>query len=95
MLRQMLKLAADAAKVELERWRNPGAEPVPAALPEPTPPEPTPEAKPATTIATDSPWRSSAYHVQVLARVECPFCNGSKDVGAYMCRACMEVRRVA
>lgn len=78
MIRQMLRLAVAAARVEVtqlvERLR-------PAPQVEPPPP----------TIAP-SQWSSSAYHVRVLASVECPFCGAEKAVGAYMCKACMVQR---
>jgi len=90
MIRQLLKLAVDAAKVEYGRWRNPGTATEPEQAPElePEAPPPVPATPPA------SKWTSTAYHTQVLASTECPFCNGAKSVGAYMCKPCIGTKGV-
>ena len=90
MIRRMLKRVATAAKNEIERRRHPGADRTPAALPEPEPAH----APPAPPPPVASEWRSSAYHVKVLAGTECPFCNGAKAVGSYMCKPCIGTKGV-
>ena len=84
MIRQILKLAADAAKVEIDRWRNPGAEPEPIAVtPVAVLPEPEPSPAPVTR------WSSTTQgHTQALASTSCPDCGVAKKVGAYRCAPC-------
>lgn len=75
MIRRMLSLAVAAARVEVTQL-------VERLLP-------APQVEPAPPPVASSPWTSTAYHVRVLASVECPFCSAAKSVGAYMCKACM------
>lgn len=90
MIRKMLGLAFEAAKVELEHWRNPA----PAFV------EPVVEMVPAVneavevsvTSAVTTPvasWRHSTKgHVDALAATACPDCGEAKQVGWYVCAAC-------
>lgn len=82
MIRQAIRLAIEAAKVEVQRLRE-----RPAPPPVETPPPPAPEPAPAATTRR-SPWASSAYHVQVLASTACPYCSEGKPAGEYFCARC-------
>ena len=89
MFRRMMQLAVEAAKVEVARWRNPGAEPEPAPAEEPAPtvetalePPPAPAPKPA------SKWgESTKHHTAALASTTCD-CGAAKEVGWYHCATC-------
>lgn len=83
MIRQALRLAVEAVKVEIRDRRK---------KPEP-PAEPEPEEPPA--AKADSRWQSSAFHLQALASEFCPDCGDPKRIGFYRCHACIEVARAS
>lgn len=85
MIRQMLRLAVEAVKVEIEHWRNP-VQPEPVVAPIVT------AAQVAPTV---SKWSSSAFHMQVLASTECPDCGAPKKVHSYRCPSCTVIARKA
>ena len=70
----MLRLAYEAAKVEMQRLLSPW----PVATE--APPAPAPQAK----------WESPAYHTQVLGSTTCTDCEQLKAVGRYRCVPCHE-----
>ena len=78
MIRQMLKLAVEAAKVELARLFD-AIDAADAA--EMAPPAPA-------TAAPPSKWSSPAYHIEALGSSVCPDCEAPKNVGAYRCKPC-------
>ena len=104
MIRKMLGLAWEAAKVEWGHWKNPGAEFEKTSgnkadasdLPRPTVSTTTPARGPeeAGTISKPS-WRtSSAGHVAALNSTSCPDCGAEKKVGWYRCSSCVEANRM-
>lgn len=84
MFRQMLRLAVEAVKVEIELWKNPtGVEPEPMPAPVPVAvaePPPVPKAV--------SKWSSTAFHMEALRSTSCPDCGATKKVGSYRCVTC-------
>jgi len=89
MFRQMMKRFAEAAKVEVARWRDPGAKPEPAPAAEPAPTvEAAPEPPTAPAPKQGPDWSSAATHVQWLPSTTCPGCGGAKEPGWYRCDAC-------
>jgi hypothetical protein len=82
MIRQMLALAYEAAKVEARRF----AEALEEAT-EPPPVEQAPAPEP-TQFAPPSKWSSPAFHVEALGSRVCPDCDEPKRVGAYRCPKC-------
>jgi hypothetical protein len=92
MIRKMLGLAWEAAKVELEQWKNPtpaGAliepvvEDVPAINEVVTVSAPIASAPSANKSATSNKWQSPAFHVETLNSKVCPDCGEPKSVGWY------------
>jgi hypothetical protein len=95
MIRRMLKLAVDAAKVEAKR-RLGREEPEPAQSPSAVEPSPVAEEAPTPVTAApvkESPWVSGNYHQMVLKSASCPECEQPKKVGAYRCPSCIERKR--
>lgn len=98
MIRKMLGLAWEAAKVEWGHWKNPGAafektsgnKADASNLPRPTVSTTTPARGPeeAGTISKPS-WRSNGPGLMAaLASTSCPDCGGPKDVHWFQCAAC-------
>jgi hypothetical protein len=89
VIRQILKLAVAAAKVEARRFAEkleeataPPGVPVPVHEPAPIP-EPVVESSPA------SKWQSPTFHTETLKSTTCPDCGGAKRVGWYRCPKCV------
>lgn len=95
MIRQLLRLAVDAVKVEVEHWKNPVQQPVPALPPVEfvpvidevkvvSPPVVAPKK-------IDVRWQSTKFHTETLMSTTCPDCDAPKKVGWYRCPVCTEV----
>lgn len=86
MIRKMLGLAWEAAKVEIDLRRNP-----PPALEEHIESAPAPEPPRSVTAAvTSSKWMSTKFQMEALAAKTCPDCGVEKKVGSYRCVPCWE-----
>jgi hypothetical protein len=79
MIRQMLKLAVEAAKVEADRFLGLAEEPA------------TPKAEPASVNVQPSKWSSPEFHIEVLKSASCPDCDKPKKAGSYRCKPCTMV----
>lgn len=93
MIRQMLRLAVDAARVEIDIRRNP-----PPALAEPAQPTTTATIAELAPVvdrdvkpAKDNRWESPTFHVETLRSETCPDCGEPKKVGSYRCAPCTKV----
>lgn len=95
MIRQVLKLAVEAAKVELRRLFDDideaDAEEAPPIVAAPV----QVTAASAKVTPERSKWCSSAYHMKALGSPTCLECGAEKKVGAYMCKACADAARKA
>lgn len=78
MIRQIFKLAIEAALFELRAARAHLRAPAPKPAPPPAEPQPK------------SPWQDGAYHMDVLGSTKCPGCGAAKAVGWYWCPKCVE-----
>ncbi len=95
MIRKMLGLAWEAAKVELANRRTPllapAVETVPAI-------DEAVEVSVTSAVTTPdrSRWQSPAFHTQTLASTKCPDCGEEKRVGWYRCSPCgIDAKRAA
>lgn len=77
MIRRVIWLALEAAKVEIDRW----LQPEPAGASEPAPTQPTPTG-----------WDPETYLARLTAESRCPFCAKPKPAGVLMCKPCDDVR---
>jgi uncharacterized protein (UPF0212 family) len=89
MFRKMLKLAVEAAKVEIDHWKTPAP-----ALVEPVV-EHVPAINEAVEVAAavrtpDLRWQSPAFHMETLRSTTCPDCGEEKRVGWYRCSLCIQ-----
>jgi hypothetical protein len=97
VIRQMLRLAVEAAKIEASRLVTALAPPgVPVPTSEPAPiAEPVAVQPPPSEPAPASKWSSPAFHVETLKSTTCPDCDGPKKVGWYRCPKCTAVAQKA
>jgi hypothetical protein len=82
LVRQILSLAWQAAKVEIARRKDPAPEPAPPVAVKVTP-APAPKAS--------SKWESNAFHTEALKSKTCPDCGEPKKIGSYRCAPCHEI----
>jgi hypothetical protein len=97
MIRQMLKLAFEAAKVEARNLVDAVVPPGVAAGHDSRgdtpgsgsdPGQDEVSTKPVQAVAPSTKWQSPQFHVDALGSRVCPDCDEPKRVGAYRCGAC-------
>jgi hypothetical protein len=81
VIREMLRLAVEAVKVEARRFAEALEEATEPPVEQAPAPEPVQSAPP-------SKWTSPAFHVEALGSRVCPDCDEPKRVGAYRCPKC-------
>jgi hypothetical protein len=93
VIREMLRLAVEAVKVEARRFAAAIVPPGVAAGHDSRGDTPGSGSDPgqgelSTTPAPPSKWQSPAFHTEALGSRVCPDCEQPKRVGAYRCPKC-------
>lgn len=93
MIRQALRLAVEAAKVEVRNLVDVLTAAGTLKAESESPREPAVVLRQVAKLAAPSKWSSPAFHTEALKSTKCPDCDKPKKVGSYRCRTCAAVAR--